>query len=55
MLSGPEEAVAGGARVGGEGEGGGVPLEEMRLTKFGCSMRTSFVAASLGWTGAIFR
>ena len=58
MLSDPEEAVAGAARVVREAEGGGVPLvplEELRLTKFGCNMRTSFLAASLGWTGVVFR
>merc|ERR1712183_634161 len=26
----------------------------LMLTKFGCNMRTSFLAASLGWTGVVF-
>ena len=55
MLSGPEET--GGWYGGGGREGGGTgpPLEELRLAKFGCNLRTSRVAAGLGWTGAVLR
>ena len=32
-----------------------LPLEELRLVKYGCKMRCSSVAATLGWSGVLLR
>ena len=55
MLSGPETTGSWYGGGGREGGGTGPSLEELRLTKFGCNLRTSRVASCLGWTGAVFR
>ena len=52
-----EEEVGGPAMVSLPGQVSGevLPLEELRLVKYGCKMRSSSVAATLAWSGVLLR
>ena len=55
-----EEEVAGPAMVSipGQVSGSGEPLmrlEELRLVKYGCRLRSSSVSVTLGWSGLVLR